>query len=106
MTCGGLHAGGRRGIASTDPEAFGRVITEAQAMGRPVVATDQRRRPRNDRAGAHRLLAPPHEPGGAADAVGEALRLDTFERAGFARAQGACRGKLHPRGDVREDDDV
>jgi len=26
--------------ASTDPEAFGRIIPEAQAMGRPVVATD------------------------------------------------------------------
>ena len=26
--------------ASTDPEAFGRVIPEAQALGRPVVATD------------------------------------------------------------------
>jgi len=26
--------------ASTDPEAFGRVVCEAQAMGRPVVATD------------------------------------------------------------------
>jgi len=26
--------------ASTDPEAFGRVVIEAQAMGRPVVATD------------------------------------------------------------------
>jgi glycosyltransferase involved in cell wall biosynthesis len=26
--------------ASTDPEGFGRVIVEAQAMGRPVVATD------------------------------------------------------------------
>ena len=26
--------------ASTDPEGFGRIIVEAQAMGRPVVATD------------------------------------------------------------------
>ena len=26
--------------ASTDPEAFGRVVVEAQAMGRPVIATD------------------------------------------------------------------
>lgn len=26
--------------ASTDPEAFGRVVVEAQALGRPVVATD------------------------------------------------------------------
>ncbi|MFN9977202.1 MAG: DUF927 domain-containing protein, partial [Phycisphaerae bacterium] len=26
--------------ASTDPEAFGRVVAEAQAMGRPVVAPD------------------------------------------------------------------
>ncbi len=26
--------------ASTDPEAFGRVVAEAQAMGRPVVVAD------------------------------------------------------------------
>jgi glycosyltransferase involved in cell wall biosynthesis len=26
--------------ASTDPEAFGRVVAEAQAMGRPVIASD------------------------------------------------------------------
>jgi len=26
--------------ASTDPEGFGRTVIEAQAMGRPVVATD------------------------------------------------------------------
>ena len=26
--------------ASTDPEGFGRIIVEAQAMGRPVIATD------------------------------------------------------------------
>lgn len=26
--------------ASTDPEAFGRIVCEAQAMGRPVIATD------------------------------------------------------------------
>ena len=26
--------------ASTDPEAFGRIICEAQAMGRPVIASD------------------------------------------------------------------
>ena len=26
--------------ASTDPEGFGRILVEAQAMGRPIVATD------------------------------------------------------------------
>ena len=36
--------------ASTDPEGFGRIIIEAQAMGRPVVATDH--------GGARETIAP------------------------------------------------
>ena len=37
---GRLHAGRCRGLGLDRPEGFGRVIVEAQAMGRPVVATD------------------------------------------------------------------
>ncbi len=37
---GGLQAGRCRGLGlATEPEGFGRVIVEAQAMGRPVIAT-------------------------------------------------------------------
>ena len=55
--------------ASTDPEAFGRVLVEAQAMGRPVVATDH---------GAARETVIPGETGwlvapGDASAMVEAL---------------------------------
>jgi glycosyltransferase involved in cell wall biosynthesis len=71
--------------ASTDPEGFGRVITEAQAMGRPVVATDHGGARETIVPGITGWLAPPHDPAALADAVGEALRLDTAERAVFAR---------------------
>lgn len=40
--------------ASTDPEAFGRVVAEAQALGRPVIATDH---------GAAREIVIPEETG-------------------------------------------
>ena len=41
--------------ASTDPEGFGRVIVEAQAMGRPVVATDHGGARETIIPGRHRL---------------------------------------------------
>jgi glycosyltransferase involved in cell wall biosynthesis len=71
--------------ASTDPEGFGRVITEAQAMGRPVVATDHGGARETIVPGVTGWLAPPRDPGALAGAIGEALRLDVAERAAFAR---------------------
>jgi glycosyltransferase involved in cell wall biosynthesis len=71
--------------ASTDPEGFGRVITEAQAMGRPVVATDHGGARETILPGVTGWLAPPRDPVALADAIGEALRLDPSERAAFAR---------------------
>src|SRR5207302_9896577 len=70
--------------ASTDPEGFGRVIVEGQAMGRPVVATDH--------GGARETivpgtgwLVPPRDPAALALAIDEALALDQDARAAFAR---------------------
>ena len=41
--------------ASTEPEAFGRVVIEAQAMGRPVIATDHGGAVETVEHGVHRL---------------------------------------------------
>ncbi len=71
--------------ASTDPEGFGRVIVEAQAMGRPVVATDHGGARETIVPGVTGWLAPPSDPAALAAAIGEALRLDAAERAAFAR---------------------
>ena len=71
--------------ASTDPEGFGRVITEAQAMGRPVVATDHGGARETILPRVTGWLAPPRDPVALADAITEALRLDPAERAAFAR---------------------
>src|SRR5206468_7674249 len=71
--------------ASTDPEGFGRVIVEAQAMGRPVVATDHGGARETIQPGITGWLAPPSDPAALADAIGAALALDPAERAAFAR---------------------
>lgn len=70
--------------ASTDPEAFGRVVTEAQALGRPVVAPDH--------GGARETIIPGEtgwlvEPGNThalAEALKAALALSEDERQAFA----------------------
>jgi glycosyltransferase involved in cell wall biosynthesis len=70
--------------ASTDPEGFGRVIVEAQAMGKPVVATDHGGARETIRPGVTGWLAPPADPAALAAAIGEALALDEAQRAAFA----------------------
>ncbi len=70
--------------ASTDPEGFGRVIIEAQAMGRPVIATDHGGARETIVPGVTGWLAPPRDPAALASAIGQALRLDDAERAAFA----------------------
>jgi glycosyltransferase involved in cell wall biosynthesis len=67
--------------ASNRPEGFGRVIVEAQAMGRPIVATDH--------GGARETVLPdetgwlvrPGDPQALAGAIAEALALSVDERA-------------------------
>lgn len=71
--------------ASTDPEGFGRVIIEAQAMGRPVVATDHGGARETILPGVTGWLVPPRDPAALAAAINEALQLDTAGRAAFAR---------------------
>jgi glycosyltransferase involved in cell wall biosynthesis len=71
--------------ASRDPEGFGRVIIEAQAMGRPVVATDHGGARETIEPGITGWLAPPRDPAGLAAAIGEALSLGEGERAAFSR---------------------
>src|SRR5579863_6349390 len=71
--------------ASTDPEGFGRVIVEAQAMGRPVVATDHGGARETIVPGATGWLAPARDPAALAAAIGAALALGPGERARLAR---------------------
>ena len=61
--------------ASRDPEGFGRVIVEAQAMGRPVVATDHGGARETIVPGVTGWLVPPRDPAALAAAIGEALSI-------------------------------
>jgi glycosyltransferase involved in cell wall biosynthesis len=70
--------------ASTDPEGFGRIIIEAQAMGRPVVATDHGGARETIVPGVTGWLVPPRDPAALAAAIGEALSLSSNERLVFA----------------------
>jgi glycosyltransferase involved in cell wall biosynthesis len=71
--------------ASSDPEGFGRVIVEAQAMGRPVVATDHGGARETILPGVTGWLVPARDPAALAIGIEEALSLDADERNCFAR---------------------
>ena len=71
--------------ASRNPEGFGRVIAEAQAMGRPVVATDHGGARETVVPGVTGWLVQPRDPAALAAAIGEALSLTTDERQALAR---------------------
>ena len=58
---------------STDPEAFGRVAAEAQAMGKPVVATAHGGSLETVEDGATGRLVPPGDPQALARAVADVL---------------------------------
>lgn len=72
--------------ASTRPEAFGRVVAEAQAMGRPVVAPSHGGAPEIIVPGVTGWLFTPSDPISLADALDRALRLNQEERVGIAEA--------------------
>ncbi|QPH54684.1 glycosyltransferase family 4 protein [Pontivivens ytuae] len=67
--------------ASREPEAFGRVAVEAQAMGRPVIATAHGGALETVEDGKTGWLYPPGDVAALADAVEAALALDESGRA-------------------------
>ena len=71
--------------ASTDPEAFGRVAAEAQAMGRPIVATDHGGARETVVPGKTGWLVPAGRAAPLAAAISEALALDPAARDALAR---------------------
>ena len=66
--------------ASREPEAFGRVIVEAQAMGKPVIVTAIGAFQETVLPGETAWVVPPDDAGALADALGQALALDDAER--------------------------
>ncbi len=72
--------------ASTDPEAFGRVAAEAQAMGRPVVATDHGGARETVMLGKTGWLVAAGDAAALARAINEALALDAPARERIATA--------------------
>jgi len=70
--------------ASREPEAFGRVIVEAQAMGRPVIVTDIGAVMETVVPGETALVVPPANPEALAAALARALNMTAEERAAQA----------------------
>jgi glycosyltransferase involved in cell wall biosynthesis len=70
--------------ASTDPEAFGRVVVEAQAMGRPVIASDHGGPRETILPGRTGWLTTPGDPRSLADALARFLALSAEERGDMA----------------------
>ena len=66
--------------ASTKPEAFGRVVIEAQAMARPVIAADLGGPVETVRHGDTGWRVRPNDPDALAAAIAVALDLDPLER--------------------------
>lgn len=67
--------------ASTDPEGFGRIPVEAQAMGRPIIATDHGGARETIKRGETGWLIEPNNPEALANAISEALSLNANQRA-------------------------
>jgi glycosyltransferase involved in cell wall biosynthesis len=76
--------------ASTQPEAFGRVVIEAQAMGRLVIAADLGGPVETVETGVTGWRVPPGDPGALAAAIGAALAMPADARQAMgARARAA-----------------
>ena len=72
--------------ASTQPEAFGRIAVEAQAMGRPVIATDHGGARETVVPGETGWLTPPGDAKALAAALDAALAMTDAERRRMAEA--------------------
>jgi glycosyltransferase involved in cell wall biosynthesis len=76
--------------ASTDAEAFGRTVIEAQAMARPVIASDLGAPRETVAEGVTGWRTPPGDAAALADAIGKMLSLPAEERAALGtRARAA-----------------
>lgn len=71
--------------ASTDPEAFGRIVIEAQSLGRPVIATAHGGAQETVIEGETGWLVPPGDPKALAETINKALSLSTDERAALSK---------------------
>ena len=71
-------------MPSIEPEPFGRVAIEAQAMGRPVVAFDHGGATESIADGETGFLAEPHNVDSLADKITQALSLGPRQRKNFA----------------------
>src|SRR5690242_9439472 len=70
--------------ASTQPEAFGRVVIEAQAMRRPVIASDLGGPAETVEQGVTGWRTPPGDASALASAIERVLALTPEERAALA----------------------
>jgi glycosyltransferase involved in cell wall biosynthesis len=76
--------------ASIEPEGFGRVVIEAQAMGRPVIATDHGGAVETVEHGVTGWRVPPGDAAALAEALAQVLGMAAAERAALgARARAA-----------------
>ena len=66
--------------ASTDPEAFGRVVVEAQAMGHPVIASDHGAPRETVIPGQTGWLVEPGNPAALAEALAHFLSMSEADR--------------------------
>lgn len=70
--------------ASTDPEGFGRIPVEAQAMGRPIIATDHGGAQETIVRGQTGWLVPPNDASALTRAIEEVMDLNAHQRAVLA----------------------
>jgi glycosyltransferase involved in cell wall biosynthesis len=74
---------------STRPEAFGRTVVEAQAMGRPIIASDHGGARETIIPGATGSLVPPGDAAALAEAISRMIGLDASSRDRLGRQASA-----------------